>query len=57
MDTAIVVIIVGWAVFSLVRRYIRLFQPREENACACGCSGCSQAASCSSNGKSIQLKP
>ena len=57
MDTAIVVIIVGWAVFSLVRRYVRLFQSRKDNTCACGCSGCSQAASCGSNEKSIQLKP
>ena len=57
MDTAIVVIIVGWAVFSLVRRYIRLFQSRKDNTCACGCSGCSQAASCGSSLKSIQPKP
>ena len=57
MDTAIVLIIVGLAVFSLVRRYVRLFRSRKENTCACGCSGCSQAASCGSNLKSIQPKP
>ena len=56
MDTAIVVAIVGWAVFSLVRRYVRLFRPQKENSCACGCSGCSQAASCSPDGESIQPK-
>ena len=54
MDTAIVVIIVGWAVFSLVRRYVRLFRPQKENSCACGCSGCGQASNCSADIKSIE---
>lgn len=57
MDTAIVVIIVGWAVFYLIRRYVRLFRPRRENTCECGCSGCSQAATCCSDTTSIQPKP
>jgi len=57
METAIVVIIVGWAVLYLVRRYVRLFLPRKGNTCECGCSGCGQAATCSSDPRSIQPKP
>jgi hypothetical protein len=57
MDTAIVVIIVGWAVFALVRRYVRLFRPPKESTCACGCSGCSPSTTCPCNAKSSQGKP
>ena len=54
MDTAMVVVIVGWAVFYLVRRYVRLFLTRKGNTCDCGCSGCGQAATCHSDMKTIQ---
>ena len=57
MDTVIVLAIVGWAVFYLVRRYVRLMRPKAENACECGCSGCGQAADCGPDGKSIPSKP
>ena len=57
MDTVIVVLIIGWAVVYLVRRYTRVFRPRAADSCECGCSGCSQAATCHSDAKSIQPKP
>ena len=57
MDTVIVLAIVGWAVFYLVRRYVSLMRPKAENTCECGCSGCGQAATCTPDTKSIQSKP
>ena len=56
MDMAIVLAIVGWAVFYLVRRYVRLMRPKAESACECGCSGCGQAAECRPEVNSIQSK-
>ena len=57
MDTIIVLLIVGWAVFYLVRRYARLFRPRSEASCDCGCSACGQAAQCHSAEESAPPKP
>ena len=57
MDTVIVVLIVGWAVVYLVKRYTRLFRPRVGDGCQCGCSGCGQASTCDVDSHSIQPKP
>ena len=57
METFIVVVIVGLAVVYLVKRYLRIFRPRVETNCDCGCSGCGQATTCSSDIKTIQSKP
>lgn len=56
MDTLIVLAIVGWAVFYLLRRYRRILRPAPDNACDCGCSGCGQGPDCPSEAKSIQPK-
>lgn len=57
METFIVVIIVAMAVVYLVKRYLRIFRPREESSCDCGCSGCGQESTCSTEMKSIQPRP
>ena len=57
MQTLIVGIIVAMAVVYLVKRYLRIFRPREEISCDCGCSGCGQASTCDSEIKSIQPGP
>ena len=57
METVIVVIIVALAVIYLMRRYWRIFRPREETACDCGCSGCGQASTCTSDLKTIKPHP
>ncbi len=57
METLIVLIIVAIAVVYLVKRYLRIFRPREEPSCDCGCSGCGEAPTCDSEVKSIQSRP
>ena len=57
METLIVVIIVAVAVIYLVKRYLRIFRPREETRCDCGCSGCGQESACDSDIKSIHPRP
>ena len=57
METLIVLIIVAIAVVYLVKRYLRIFRPREETSCDCGCSGCGEASTCDSEMKSIQPRP
>ncbi len=57
METVIVVIIVAVAIIYLVKRYLRIFRPREENNCECGCSGCGQEATCDADIKTIQPRP
>lgn len=57
METFIVVIIVAIAAIYLVKRYLRIFRPREETSCDCGCSGCGQASTCTSDLKTIQPRP
>jgi hypothetical protein len=54
MEKFIVGLVVGLAVIYLARRYLRLFRPQTSNACACGCSGCSQASTCSADAKTIK---
>jgi len=54
MEKVIVGLIVGLAVVCLAKRYLGLFRPQPSNACACGCSGCSQASTCSADAKTIQ---
>ncbi|MBL0712897.1 MAG: FeoB-associated Cys-rich membrane protein [Desulfosarcina sp.] len=54
METFIVVVIVGLAVIYLVKRYLRIFRPRADSACDCGCSSCDQESTCSSDAKTIQ---
>ena len=57
METFIVVIIVGMAVVYLVKRYLRIFRPREESNCDCGCSDCGQEATCEADIKTIPPRP
>jgi hypothetical protein len=57
VETFIVVIIVAIAVIYLVKRYLRIFRPPEETACDCGCSGCGQASTCTSDIKTIPSHP
>ncbi len=57
METLIVLIIVAMAVVYLVKRYLRIFRPREETRCDCGCSGCGESSTCESDIKSIQPRP
>ncbi len=57
METFIVVIIVGMAVIYLVKRYLRIFRPRAESSCDCGCSGCGEESTCDSDIKTIQPRP
>ncbi len=57
METLIVLIIVAMAVVYLVKRYLRIFRPREETSCDCGCSGCGQESTCDSDIKRIQPRP
>jgi hypothetical protein len=54
MEKFIVGLVVGLAVIYLARRYLRLFRAQTSKACACGCSGCSQASTCSADAKTIQ---
>ena len=54
MEKFIVGLVVGLAVIYLARRYLRLFRAQTSNACTCGCSGCSQASTCSADAKTIQ---
>ena len=54
METVIVVIIVAVAIIYLVKRYLRIFRPREESNCECGCSGCGQASTCDADIKTLQ---
>ena len=57
MDTLIVAVIVGLAVVYLVKRYVRMFRAQSETTCGCGCSGCSQEATCRDPVKTIQARP
>ena len=57
METFIVLLIVAMAVIYLVKRYLRIFRPREEASCDCGCSGCGHESTCDSDIKSIQPRP
>ena len=57
MQEAIVGIIVGLAVIYLVKRYLRIFRPKPEDTCGCGCSDCNQEATCDSDIKTIQPHP
>ena len=57
METFIVVIIVGMAVIYLVKRYRRIFSPRVETTCDCGCTGCGQASTCDADIKTIPPRP
>ena len=57
METFIIVIIVGMAVIYLVKRYLRIFRPRAESSCDCGCSDCGQESTCDSDIKTIQPRP
>jgi len=50
MDTLIVVIIVGLAVFYLVRKFRRDLSHSQESSCGCGCAGCGQSAECADKG-------
>ena len=50
MDTLIVVIIVGLAVFYLARKFRRDLSRTQEKSCGCACSGCGQSAECADNG-------
>jgi hypothetical protein len=54
METLIVLIIVALAVVYLVKRYLRIFRPREAPSCDCGCSGCGEASTCDADIKHIQ---
>lgn len=54
MEKFIVGLVVGLALIYLARRYLRLFRAQPSNACTCGCSGCSQASTCSADAKTIQ---
>jgi hypothetical protein len=57
METLIVLVIVGLAAIYLVKRYLRIFRPQAEADCSCGCDGCGQAPTCTSDPKSIQPRP
>lgn len=57
METFVVVIIVGVAVIYLVKRYLRIFRPRAEDSCECGCSGCGQESTGCSDTKTIGPRP
>jgi len=50
MDTMIVVIIVGLAVFYLARKFRRDLSGAQESSCGCGCSGCGKSAECADTG-------
>lgn len=55
MEELIVGLIVGLSLIYLVKRYLRIFRVQTTNdSCACGCSDCSQEATCIADGKSIQ---
>ena len=56
METFIIVIIVGMAVIYLVKRYLRIFRPRAESSCDCGCTGCG-CTDCGCTGRSITACP
>jgi hypothetical protein len=53
MEKLIVGLIVGLAVIYLAKRYLGIFRSQAENRCACGCSDCGQASTCSADAKSI----
>ncbi len=57
METFIIVIIVGMAVIYLVKRYLRIFRPRTEDTCDCGCSSCGQESNCDSDINTIPPRP
>lgn len=57
MDIVIVAVIVGLAVWYMVKQFWRLLRSPPEEACGCGCAGCSQAAACPSERKTVPPQP
>jgi len=51
MQNVIVAILVGVAVFLLLRKFIRSIKAVEEDTCGCGCSACPEMNTCEENPK------